>query len=82
MAKVINEKMAELIHKTTGLTVEEIRTMNHEDVQTVIEEKIGHKRDYALEPGALSSGNILIDMGRVITSEEIQRRVNMLGRRT
>lgn len=73
--------MAEMIHEATGLTVEQIRTMPYEDVQAAIEQKIGHPLDYTLEPGTLSSGNMLIDMGRVITSREIQQRVEEIGRR-
>ncbi len=81
MAKVIDERMAEYIHKATGLTVEQLRTMDHEEIDAAIEKVVGHPLDYALEPGALSSGNMLIDMGRVVTSEEIQRRADKIGRR-
>jgi len=77
---VINQKIAELILKDTGLTPAQISRMDHEEVTRIVERHTGHKiTEYALGPG-LSSGNILIDMGRVITSEEIQRRANKIGR--
>ncbi|MDP3799974.1 MAG: hypothetical protein Q8Q90_00945 [bacterium] len=70
--------MAALIKKRTGLTVEEIRRMPLEEVHAAIEAKIGHKLSLELEPGCISSGDVLIDMGRVITSEEIERAVDKI----
>lgn len=61
-----------------GLTVEEIRRMPLEEVHATIEAKIGHKLYLEFETGCISSGDILIDMGRVITSEEIEKAIDKI----
>lgn len=79
MSNIIDERMAILIKKKTGLTVEEIRRMPLEEVHMAIEAKIGHKLSLELESaGYVSSGDVLIDMGRVITHEEIEKAIDKI----
>ena len=78
MTDIIDQRMADLIHRSTGLTVEQIRNTPLEEVHAAIEKKIGHKLELGLEPGKYSSGNMLIDMGRTISSEEIQKEIDKI----
>lgn len=66
MFPLIDRRMAEIIFRKTGLTIEQIRSMPIEEVHAAIEKKIGHKLTYGLEPGI---------RGRFILSEEIDNKV-------
>lgn len=76
MAHKFSKGMAEIIKRRTGLTPEQISGMNHDEVRERIEAHTGHKiTKFGLEPSAISSGNIMIDLGRVITREEIDAEI-------
>ena len=62
----IDGRMADLIQRTVGLSVEEIRRADTEEIHRSIEAKIGRKLELGFEPGLVSSGNVLIDLGRII----------------
>lgn len=63
---MVDERMAALIKRATGLSVDEIRLADTDDIHRSIEAKIGHKLKLGFEPGLISSGDVLIDFGRII----------------
>lgn len=73
MVYALGDGMRTIIQRATGMSVEEIDRADHETIHRSIEKKIGHKLELGLVPGRLSSGNVLIDAGRIITPEEIER---------
>jgi shikimate kinase len=64
--KFIDERMAALIQRSVGMSVEEIQHADTDEVHRSIEEKIGRKLQLGFEPGFISSGNVLIDLHRII----------------
>ncbi len=51
MAYMISPRMAELIRDITGLSVNQISIIPTEEVQAIVEKKVGHGLDIDLDPG-------------------------------
>lgn len=79
--KFIPEMIANIEHNT-GMTMEELRTLDHEEIDRRIEEKIGHPLKLGVEPGfqQLSRGDdsVLIEEGRTISHEQIESDFNKM----
>jgi len=64
--------MAALIQRTVGMSVEEIKQADTGEIYHSIKVKIGHKLKLGFEPGLFSSGNVFIDLRRIIWPEEMR----------
>ena len=75
MDYTISPELASLIEKSVGMSLDEIRRKDFSEIDSSIEERIGRPLKFGHEPGHRGRGNMLIQMGRTISPEEIERRM-------
>ena len=71
MSFSISSKMAKKIKCDTGMSLEDIRKNNLEEIHNKLEMKIGHELKLGFEPIHLCRGSMLILEDRIIWPEEI-----------
>lgn len=75
MDHTINPELASIIEESVGMSIDEIRRKDFSEIDSSIEERIGHPLKFGLEPGHCGRGNMLIQMGRTISPEEIEEKM-------
>ena len=75
MDYTISPELALIIEESVGMSSDEIRRKDFSEIDHSIENRIGHRLKFGREPGHCARGNMLIQMGRTISSEEIERRM-------
>ncbi len=74
MSYVISKGMAKVIKSSTGMSVDKIRKKSVSEIHKAIEKKIGHKLQIGKEPGHRGRGSMLIQMGRTLSRENVEKR--------
>jgi len=75
MDYTLSPEMASVIEKSVGMPLDEIRRKDFSEIDRSIEERVGHPLKFGCEPGHQGRGNMLIQLGRIISPEEIERRM-------
>ena len=75
----LSEKTIKAIEETTGITYEQIQTLDDEEIQKIIEKKTGKKITFG-KVKQMGSGDdsVLIDRGRIRTIEEVDKKIEEL----
>ena len=72
MAHMLSGAMRNFVEKVTGISFEELRTRPIEEVQGRMEARLGHAFCYAREPEQAARGSVLLELGEIVTPEEIE----------
>lgn len=77
---MLNDKTKDAIRRSTGLDPEKLSSMDHEEIDSAIEKKIGKSLDVgAIENGAVSArGNVYIHSGRLISNSWIEKHLSSI----
>ena len=76
MSHFFSDEMQSVIEGSVGMSLKDIKEKDVEEIQGSIEERSGEKIELSKEPRHSLRGNILIQMGRTITSNEIDDNFN------
>ena len=70
----LSAKSCKNIYETTGMTVEQIKNMDFEDIDIRIGKKIGHRiKDYIINDSLISRGQVYAETGRFLHMDIVDK---------
>jgi hypothetical protein len=76
----LSEKSKNIIQRRTGIDPSKVSMMDHEEIDELIEKKIGKKLELGLlkAKGLTARGNVYIHLGRLISDGWISKRLSKI----
>ena len=79
MLLALNKKTAEVIKNKTGISPEQIAKMDVDEIDQIIEKKIGKKLTHGKTfKGLLPRGNVYLFLGRLLSIEYINKKLSKI----